>query len=115
MKQTVYISGQISGLDKDVYMKRFKDAEERLRLLGFKPVNPTKFWLSKYFYWLLGYDLMFMYDLWRLKKCDGIYMLNGWIMSNGAKIEKLNAEKDGKFVLYERMTPVAMWDVLQHR
>ncbi len=41
-KGRVYISGQISGLEKSDYMKRFADAEKVLSERGYIVVNPAK-------------------------------------------------------------------------
>ena len=65
-----------------------------LRKKGYEPVNPTTFWLCKWYDKLekvLGdenaYRLTLLYDLWRLMKCEMIYKLPGWQQSRGANIE----------------------------
>ncbi len=85
----VYLSGQISGLPREQYMKYFAEAERLLTKEGFKVVNPTRFFMCKYecVYRLLGYRLTLLYDLWRLMRCDLIYKLPGWKQSRGANIE----------------------------
>ena len=42
-----------------------------------------------------------MYDLWHLMRCDGIYMLDGWQQSKGAKTERAVAEAFGLAVIDE--------------
>ena len=98
MKKTkVYLSGKISGLPRQEYMKRFADAEEHLRGLGYEVCNPTKalpcrfLWIYK----ILGYKLTLLYDLWLLSRCDKIYMLSGSESSKGAFLEKVAAETFG--------------------
>jgi hypothetical protein len=94
MKKKVYISGKISGLRRDEYMKMFGIAEQMLREKGYKVVNPTRFFLSRHYQRLCrlighqnAYDLTLLYDLWRLMRCDQIYKLPGWQQSKGANIE----------------------------
>ena len=98
MKKTkVYLSGKISGLPRQEYMKRFADAEEHLRGLGYEVCNPTKalpcrfLWIYK----ILGYKLTLLFDLWLLSRCDKIYMLSGSESSKGAFLEKVAAETFG--------------------
>lgn len=90
-----YISGQISGLSRPVAEHKFKLAEMLLITLGYDALNPFNIpnhpcicdgttpveqgghsWrccLSK--------------DIAKLVYCDGIYMLDGWEWSEGAKLE----------------------------
>jgi hypothetical protein len=98
MKEKVYISGKISGLDITEVEQNFNNAaifiKKRLRE---KPVNP----------------LLFKFPInptWReymrkgireLTKCDSIYMLKNWQDSEGAKIEHYIAEKLNLNIYYE--------------
>ncbi len=102
----VYISGPISGLDREEYMARFAFAELLMKKEGYKVLNPTRLapcrepWLYK----LLGYKLTLLYDLWHLMRCTHIFMLPGWTDSKGSSIEyqvslafKINdADEDNK-------------------
>lgn len=91
MKRTkIYISGKISGLPREKYMRHFQSYEKVLKALGYDVVNPTRFAVCKYewLYKLVGYNLTLLYDLWRLSKCDAIWMLPGWEDSKGARIER---------------------------
>ena len=94
MKKVIYISGAISGLPREEYMKRFADAEQELIKQGYKVLNPTKILPSRHLwvYRLLGYKITLLYDLWHLMKCNGICMLDGWEHSKGARLEKATAE-----------------------
>lgn len=98
MKRTkIYISGKISGLPREEYMRQFREAEENLKVNGYDVVNPTRFAVCKYewLYKLVGYNLTLLYDLWRLSKCDAIWMLPGWMHSRGATIERTFASNLG--------------------
>lgn len=91
MKNRVYISGKITGLNRDDYRMIFAHAEALLISAGYKTVNPTRFLVSRkrWLYWLLGYRLVLLIDLWVLDRfCDKIYMIPGWTTSKGACIEK---------------------------
>lgn len=89
MKKKVYLSGRISGVQRELYMEYFQKAEDLLTKEGFKVVNPTKFIMCRHLwlYRLLGYELTLLYDLWRMLQCDNIYKLPGWRDSRGAQIE----------------------------
>ena len=96
MKKTkkVYISGQISGIEREVYMARFSRVEQMLKDRGYMVVNPTRVWLSKLYTHLTkivghenAYRLTLLYDLWLLLRCDLIYKIPGWQESRGANIE----------------------------
>ena len=85
----VYVSGAISGVARQEYMKRFAAAAKAVEAQGFKAVNPTRFWICRW-RWLhkiIGYDLTLLYDLWQLSKCAHIYKIPGWRESRGANIE----------------------------
>lgn len=85
----VYLSGPISGLEKEEYLARFAKAEEMVAAYGYRVVNPTKFWVCRWawLYRIVGYVLTLLYDLWRLSRCDYIYKIPGWQQSTGANIE----------------------------
>lgn len=90
----VYISGKISGLEREHYERLFGIAEAMLRDKGYKVVNPTRFFMSRHYQRLCrlighqnAYDLTLLYDLWRLMRCDLIYKIPGWQQSKGANIE----------------------------
>lgn len=88
-KKKVYLSGPISGLDREEYLARFAYAEKLLRADGYDVVNPCRLLPCRWpwVYRLIGYNLTLLYDLWHLKKCDYILMLPGWGQSLGAVIE----------------------------
>lgn len=79
----IFISGPMTNCVG--YKSRFEEAEERLELAGFKPVNPAKFneGLPKDF----GKERILSHDLHILSTCDGIYMLKGWEQARGCNRE----------------------------
>lgn len=92
----IYISGKITGLHKRDYRGKFKAAANRLRDQGHTVVDPSR--LDVYD---LTYAQYMAIDTTLLSFCDGIYMLDNWQDSNGAKLEKEYAESLGLKVLYE--------------
>ena len=94
MAKRIYISGPISGIDRDVYLSAFAEAEERLRDNGYDTLNPTRLAPSRWIwiYKVLGYRLTLLYDLWHLLRCDGITMMDRWQRSKGARLEHAAAE-----------------------
>ena len=102
-KYRIYISGRMSGVPRHIYKEQFLQAEERLKGLGYDVVNPCgtfAYLLHKVF----GYYAVLAYDLWRLSRCDAIFMLDGWKESRGARIERAAALADRRRVLLEEMT-----------
>ena len=79
----VYLSGKITGLAEDVYMHRFKQAELKLKQLGYIVINPAKKGEIPGYKWT---DYM-KEDLKLLMDCDFIYMIPGWEDSKGAVLE----------------------------
>jgi hypothetical protein len=49
----------------------------------------------------MGYRLTLLYDLFFLMHCQGIYMLDGWQHSRGARIEHYVADTLGLAVIDE--------------
>lgn len=101
---TVYVSGKISNLPEDVYKANFKSAELELRKRGFNVINPAEtdikrrknmtdeqFWVE-----CMLTDIR---DI--METCDGIYMLNNWRSSRGARIERIIAQEIGLFIAYQ--------------
>lgn len=83
----IYISGPMSGLHREVYLRKFREAEKELRGLGFRRiVNPINVWACRWpwLYRIIGYRLTLWYDIQLLKRCDAIYLLTNWELSKGA-------------------------------
>lgn len=92
-----YISGRISGLDFDDVIKNFKSAYDLLQSVGLQPVNPLDNGLSRNETW----EKHMIRDIEILLSCDAILMLDDWIDSRGARIEKVIAQEAGLRVLYQ--------------
>ena len=92
MNEKVYISGKMTGLEREEYRDRFREAERLIRAEGYhRIVNPIRVWTCrwKWLYKIIGYRLTLLYDLWLVLRCDRIYMIPEWNDSRGAKIERL--------------------------
>ena len=92
----IYLSGKITGRDKEDYTKQFARAESFYKTGGFDVVNPVKIGeevlkINPKAEWQ---DFMIR-DLEALRTCTHIALLEGWEESNGAKREKAEAEKMG--------------------
>lgn len=101
MKQTtnkqscpkIYVSGKITG--KDNYKEVFTKAEDTLLRLGFAPISPVKAFFEEF-----TYQDFICVDLAILSRCDGIYMIDGWGLSEGAKLEWRFAKAMGIPIYY---------------
>ena len=78
----VYIAGKITG--NPDYINQFAEAEKELKASGHTVLNPVK---DKGFSYKEYIDM----GLCELMKCDGIYLLDGWQESSGARLEFLYA------------------------
>nr|DAX47494.1 MAG TPA: protein of unknown function (DUF4406) [Caudoviricetes sp.] len=93
----IYLSGQISGTELSYTRKRFGDVADTLRALGHEVTNPLCNGLSEADPW----EEHIAKDIINLIDCEGIYMLQGWEDSQGARIEHAVAKELGKVVFYE--------------
>ena len=84
----VYISGKISG--ELNYKQKFDEAEAILKNKGYEVFNPASNFHKDWTY----SDYM-KFDIKHLLNCTHIYLLHGWEKSEGAKLEKLIADKCG--------------------
>jgi hypothetical protein len=94
----VYISGKITGLDYQDAFNNFEKAEQEIKDLGGVPINPMKIEHKENPDW---FDYM-ENDLAALLRCDGIYMLNDWGNSKGARIERAVALELGLSIVYQK-------------
>jgi len=105
-KKKVYISGKMSGLDRNEVKFRFSRCELWLRHGDWDVKNPCRVWafrcpwLYRILEKLLGkeraYDLVLLYDLWLLSRCDRIHMIGSdWKESRGARTERYFAQAKG--------------------
>ena len=97
MKKRVYISGAIAHHDLTARKAAFGSAERFLVLKGYDPVNPFKNGLPDDAHWRKHMRA----DLRLLLGCDCIYMLRGWELSKGAKLELDVASSCGLEVMFE--------------
>ena len=93
----VYISGAIAHHDLEERRAAFGRAESLLRGEGYEPVNPFKNGLPADAHWRAHMRA----DIGLLLGCDYIYMLSGWELSKGAKLELDVASSCGIEVMFE--------------
>ena len=105
-RKRVYISGKMRGLDRAEVLFRFSRCELWLRHNGFAVKNPCHTWVFRW-PWLYKtmeklfgeertYDLVLLYDLWLVSRCDRIHMIGSdWKESRGARTERYFAQAKG--------------------
>ena len=97
MNNKVYISGAISHYDISERKAAFAAASKKLSLRGFKPVNPFENGLPQPGDWREHRRV----DISMLLQCKYIYMLKGWWVSKGAKLELDVATSCGIIPMFE--------------
>lgn len=97
MKKTIYISGKVTGTDD--YVKRFAKIESRLKLQGWRVVNPVK--KCRHFPKGTKWETYMRHNIRLLTRCDAIYLLRGWRQSRGAVIEQRLAVDLGLTIICE--------------
>ena len=101
--KTIYLSGKMTGLEKEVYEKNFQQAELFYRACGYEVVNPCHISAE-----VLknkpnaDYEDFMKADLKALAGCTHIAMLEGWETSNGAKRERAEAKRLGLIRVFYR-------------
>lgn len=94
----IYVSGQITGLDRKEVEIKFQSAKDKITLIGFDCITPLEICpFNKDYTWN---DYM-IEDIKGLFECDGIYMLRDWQESVGARIELAIAKELGLQIFYE--------------
>lgn len=118
---TTYISGAMSGLAYDEVVRNFTEAASLIKDIGLEPVTP----LSIYFQaqqWKKDNPFLTDQQIWKkamllcteiLLPCDSIYLMQNWVNSKGAKIERTISIETGKIILYES-TVVAKQNILEN-
>lgn len=97
----IYISGKITGVTN--YRWAFDKAAEEIRAKGHEAINPCdldKILDPKTTSW----DRFLMADIGLLRACDAICLLEGWESSEGAKIERDEAETLGLTIYHGTKT-----------
>lgn len=103
-----YISGRISGINLNLARSRFDEAEQLLLSVGFDDVyNPMKHQDCETWHQYMRRDII------ELMNCDVIFMLNGWELSKGARIEQSIATQIEMPILYETERRLALNDEIK--
>lgn len=97
MKETIYISGKITGLDFNDAYKTFLDAQLKYESVGFEVINPMRINHDNDGSW----ESYMRADLKAMMGCTHIYMLKGWHTSRGANIEYNLARELNLIVVFE--------------
>lgn len=91
----IYIAGKITGLVYEDALRSFAEVETLLSQLGHEPVNPMKEngldGDGKEYPWA---EYM-RRDIPHLLGCDGIFLMDNWRQSKGARLEALIAKELG--------------------
>ncbi|WP_269497258.1 dATP/dGTP pyrophosphohydrolase domain-containing protein [Castellaniella sp. S9] len=80
---TIYISGPMTGMP-DYNYPAFNAAAASLRSAGYDVFNPAQNGVSPTAAWTQHMRV----DITALMDCDGILMLDGWMQSKGARLER---------------------------
>jgi len=90
----IYISGKIGEeTPSPETLAKFRRVEDMLCSMGYDVFNPTTSGLGAHAESLAKkngttfYEEILLLDQQELKKCDGVYMLNDWRLSPGARSE----------------------------
>ena len=99
----IYLSGKITGREKEDYTRQFARAESFYKTGGFDVVNPVAIGeaILKNNPKAKWEDFM-TEDLKALRTCTHIVLLEDWEESKGAKMEKAEAEKMGLEIMHLR-------------
>lgn len=96
-KKKVYISGPITGYDLKERKLAFLKIQHMLEYLDYQAVNPFDNGVLESANWHMHMHA----DLRMLLDCDAVYMMPGWEMSNGCKLELNVATSCGIPVMIE--------------
>jgi hypothetical protein len=97
MKEKIYISGKISGLEFDDAYKTFMGAQLKYESAGFEVINPMAITHDHDLTW----ESYMRADLKAMLDCTHIYMLKNWHTSRGANLEYNLATELGLIVVFE--------------
>lgn len=87
--KTIYIAGPITGHDLKERFEAFEIVENKYKALGFNVVNPMKLKHDHDKSW----ESYMRECIEALIKCDAIYLMQGWELSDGARLEFTIASK----------------------
>lgn len=93
----LYLSGRITGLTGEEAERQFARAAREVEFMGYEAVNPLRNGLDAAAPWAehLGRDITLLLG------CAGIYLLQGWHESLGARIEAAVAAEAGLTILHQ--------------
>jgi len=98
MKEKIYISGKITGLELEDAKLLFNRAELECRAMGLIPINPMRLNHSNAKCWS---DYM-RTDIKALMDCKFVYALTNCIDSKGSKLELDIAHELGIDIIYSK-------------
>lgn len=93
----IFISGPISGNPN--FQERFKEAEIIILKRNHVPINPAAFHKIPAFEYFNRAECQKI-EFAMLECCDGIYMMEGWSNSRGARLEHDYAKVLGLSIFY---------------
>jgi nucleoside 2-deoxyribosyltransferase len=96
-KFTVYLSGPMTGMP-NLNFASFDKLKVKLTRMGFNVVSPADLDRAR---GPLPYPAALKDDIKHLLDCDAVYMLLGWHMSFGARLEMFIAQAIGLRVFFE--------------
>lgn len=98
MKQTIYISAPITGLDSQIVKAAFDKATTLLQEQGFSTINPLNLLKSPTATYgeYMGVDIQHIID-----HADGVYFCRGWQNSKGCTLEYYAARTYNKDLIFE--------------
>jgi len=96
-KQSVFISGKISGEKIADCTMKFGAAQKELEAQGYEVLNP----LSLVNDWETPWEKAMDITIKAVEECNAIYMLSDWRKSPGAKLEYKHANYLGRMILYQ--------------
>lgn len=94
----IYISGAVTGTDD--YLERFAEAEIQLKAQGFEVINPAA--VNALLPRSTTYGQYMYMSRILLSFCDGVFVLDGWEKSRGAKQEFAWSVLDNKKIYFEK-------------
>ncbi len=90
----IYISGPITGQNKEGVTRAFEEAKRFISEAGHTPVNPLENGLPA----SASYEQHLVRDFENLLGCDAVIMLYGWNKSKGCRMEHCIAVNMGKII-----------------
>ena len=94
MKTQVQLIGRVSGMDRDITVRKFKSAQERLEDQGYWVANPMEMVPEG-----TEYGKAMRICIGNLVKMDAVYLLRDWVDSPGGRAEVMVADAIGMTVM----------------